>query len=236
MHKHFGWILTCMITAGLALTFAHNISSFVTIMSENSPVPRTHTFILDAGHGGVDGGATSCTGRLESGYNLEIAVRLNDFLQFLGHQTSMIRTSDISVYSEGATIAAKKRSDLKERVRIVNSTSNAILLSIHQNHFPDSRYSGAVVLYAPTQGSHTMALALQQALADTLNPGNKRQIKQADGVYIMQHIQCPGILIECGFLSNPYEEANLRNPAYQKKLISVIGCTVCTHLPAQEIT
>jgi len=236
VNKHMGWTLFCIITVVFALIIVQNINHFVTVMSEYNPFSRTHTFILDAGHGGIDGGATSCTGRLESGYNLQIAIRLNDFLQLLGYQTSMIRTTDISVYSEGTTIAAKKRSDLKERVRIVNSTSNAILLSIHQNHFPDSRYSGAVVLFAPTPGSDTLARTLQQAFVDSLNPGSKRQSKHAEGVYLLQHIQCPGILIECGFLSNPLEEANLRDPDYQKKLISVIGCTVCTHLPELEIT
>lgn len=234
MKKHIAWILLCLITVSLSLICTYIFSYAVTVMVESDPIPRTHTIVIDAGHGGIDGGATSCTGRLESGYNLEISLRLNDFLHLLGYHTAMIRTSDVSVYTDGSTIAAKKRSDLQERVRIVNSSPNTILISIHQNYFQDSRYSGAVVLFAPTDGSDILAKAVQEALVETLNPGSNRQIKKADNVYLMKHIQCPGILVECGFLSNHQEEARLRDPIYQKKLISVIGCTVSGHLSQQK--
>ena len=139
----------------------------------------------------------------------------------------MIRTTDTSVYTKGETIAQKKASDLKERVRIVNETGNALLLSIHQNNFPDSRYSGAQVFYAGTQGSEALAKKLQQNL---VNPGSNRKSKKSDGVYIMEHIDCTGVLIECGFLSNAAEEARLRSPEYQKKLCCVIAATVREYL------
>jgi N-acetylmuramoyl-L-alanine amidase len=122
----------------------------VTVMSESAPLTDRHCIIIDAGHGGVDGGATSCTGVLESQINLEIAIRLNDLLHLLGHDTKMIRTTDISVYTEGQTIAAKKVSDLKQRVKVINETANALVLSIHQNYFADSRYSGAQGHYTET--------------------------------------------------------------------------------------
>ena len=234
MRKHIAWVLFCMITVSMALIGTSIFSHLVTVMIENNPVPRTHTIVIDAGHGGIDGGATSCTGLLESRYNLEISLRLNDFLHLLGYRTTMIRTSDISVYTDGSTIAAQKRSDLQERVRIVNSSPNAILVSIHQNYFQDSRYSGAVVLYAPTDGSDILAKAVQGALVETLTPGSKRQAKMEDNVYLMKHIQCPGILVECGFLSHPEEEARLRDPSYQKKLIGVIGCTISGYLSHQK--
>ena len=192
-------------------------------MAENLPIERKHCFVIDPGHGGVDGGATSCTGKLESGINLEIALRLNDLLCFLGYETKMIRTADVSIYTKGETIAQKKVSDLKERVRIVNETQNGILLSIHQNHFSDSRYSGAQVFFAPTSKSEALAKLLQTTLASSLNPGNNRQIKKCSGVYLMEHIQCTGILIECGFLSNPAEAQKLRDPEYQKKLCAIIA-------------
>ena len=173
----------------------------------------------------MDGGATSCTGKLESAFNLEISLRLRDLMQFLGYQTKIIRTEDISVYTEGETIAAKKMSDLKERVRICNATHGAILLSIHQNTFPESRYSGAQVFYAATEGSEDLAKALQKNLIATLNPGSSRSARQAKGIYLTEHISCPGILIECGFLSNPEEEAKLRSEEYQKELCCVIAVT-----------
>ena len=114
----------------------------ITVIAEKLPGDRKHTIIIDAGHGGEDGGATSCTGRLESGFNLEIAQRLDDLLHLLGYRTKMIRTTDSSVYTHGSTIAEKKVSDLKQRVSIVNSTPGALLVSIHQNTLSDGRYSG----------------------------------------------------------------------------------------------
>lgn len=205
-------------------------SRAATVMAQSRPIERDHTIIIDAGHGGVDGGATSCTGKLESSFNLEIALRLNDLLRLLGYDTKMIRTTDISVYTKGETIAQKKISDLKERVRIVNETENALLLSIHQNNFSDSRYSGAQVFYADTEESEALARTMQAAFASALDPDNKRQIKPCSGVYLMEHIECPGLLIECGFLSNPEEEAKLRDPGYQQRLCCVIAGTVSSYL------
>lgn len=214
-----------MLTILVTLTLTALGSRAVTVISQNLPPRMEHCFIIDPGHGGVDGGATSCTGKLESAFNLEIGLRLRDLMQFLGYQTKIIRTEDISVYTEGETIAAKKMSDLKERVRICNETEGAILLSIHQNTFSDSRYSGAQVFYSASEGSEVLAKTLQKNLITTLKPGSSRNAKRAEGVYLMEHISCPGILIECGFLSNPQEEALLRSPEYQKQLCCVIAAT-----------
>lgn len=202
----------------------------VTVLSENSPIERKHCIIVDAGHGGVDGGASSCTGILESTYNLQISLRLNDLLHLLGYDTIMVRTADVSVYTKGETIAQKKVSDLKERVRIVNEAENGILISIHQNHFSDSRYSGAQVFYGSEQGSELLAKKMQRNLIDTLNPESHRECKKSEGIYIMEHISRPGILVECGFLSNPEEEAKLRSDNYQKKMCCVIAATLSQHL------
>ena len=198
-------------------------SKTVTTIAEKAPLFNRTCFIIDAGHGGVDGGATSCTGVLESTINLEIALRLDDLMHLLGMQTRMIRTTDVSVYTEGKSIAAKKVSDLKERCRIVNETENAVLISLHQNQYPESRYNGAQVFYSPNAISEKLGRQMQAALIQYLNPNSKRQSKKSDGVYLMQNIHCPGILIECGFLSNPTEEGKLRDPLYQKILCCVIA-------------
>ena len=210
----------------LLLGATHIGNDAVTAIAQKLPIEREHTIIIDAGHGGVDGGATSCTGALESHINLEIALRLEDLMRLLGYQTTMIRREDISVYTEGETIAQKKISDLKERVRIVNETENGILISIHQNTFSDNRYGGAQVFYATTNQSMELANHLQKSLVLTLNNGSNRQSKKADSVYLMNQIKKTGVLIECGFLSNPVEEAMLRSEEYQKKLCCVITSSV----------
>ena len=188
------------------------------------------TIAVDPGHGGEDGGAISCTGRSDSGYNLQIALRLNDLLQLLGYDTVMIRSTDTSVYTSGQTISQKKVSDLKQRVRIVDRTYNALLLSIHQNTFPEEKYSGAQVFYGKAAGSEELAKELQDALVAALNPGSSRKAKQGSGIYLLDKTNATGVLVECGFLSNRQEEAKLRSPDYQKKLCCVISATTARFL------
>ena len=194
----------------------------VTVIAENKFEKSRHQIIIDAGHGGVDGGAVSCTGILESGINLEIALRLQDLSHLLGYDTVMIRTTDTSIHTTGQTIAQKKISDLKERVRIINSVENGVLLSIHQNYYPDDRYSGAQVFHNGDEESAKLANILQGSFISALNPGSNRKTKKANGIYLMEHISCTGVLIECGFLSNYQEEMKLRSEEYQKQLCCVI--------------
>ena len=189
-----------------------------------------HTVVIDAGHGGVDGGAVSCTGIYESHINLEIAKRLEDLFHLLGIRTVMIRDTDKSVYTDGNTIAAKKVSDIKERLRIISTTPNAVLISIHQNNFRASRYSGTQVFYNHQPGSRELAEHLQTAFRIHINPNNKRQIKKASGVYLMEHTKCTAVLVECGFLSNPEEEIKLRDKSYQNNLCCVIAASVSKYL------
>ena len=202
----------------------------VTVISESIVPDRGACIILDAGHGGEDGGTTSFSGVTESGINLEIALRLNDLFHLLGYETKMIRTTDVSVHTEGNTIAARKRSDLNNRVRMIRETEDALLLSIHQNYYPDGRYSGAQVFYADTEGSQALAEALQTAFAASVNPGSRRKSKAADGIFLMEHIGCTGVLVECGFLSSPEEDVLLQSKDYQQKLCCVIASTVSVYL------
>ena len=189
MKKKARWIWGYAIILAATLTIAHWGSRAVTTLAETAPMKRSCTILIDAGHGGVDGGATSCTGVLESQFNLEIALRLDDLLHLLGYQTRMVRTTDISVYTKGETVAQKKISDLKERVRMTEEIPNTLLLSIHQNTFGDSRYSGAQVFYADTEGSQPLAKQLQSAFVKSLNPGSKREIKKGSGIYAISFIE-----------------------------------------------
>lgn len=205
-------------------------SDIATTLAEHIPMERDHIIVIDPGHGGEDGGATSISGKSESAYNLEISLGLRDLLHLLGFKTKMIRTADESVYTEGRTLAEKKVSDLKNRVHMVNNEENAILVSIHQNTFSDSRYYGAQVFYGPKGESQALAKSVQASFCQTINPGSNREIKKADGIYLMQHIDCTGVLIECGFLSNPQENTKLQQKEYQQKINCVIAATLSQFL------
>lgn len=191
---------------------------------------RTGPLVLDAGHGGEDGGAVSITGVPESRINLSIVLSLRDVLGLYGVDPILLREEDISLHTGDAnTLREKKRSDLKNRTAAIEAVEGGTLISIHQNTYPGSRYHGTHVFYAPTDGSQALADHVQNSIKTALQPDNERAVKQIpDTVYIMNHITCPGILIECGFLTNPAEEAMLRDPDYQRKLSAVIAAAWLT--------
>ena len=190
--------------------------------------------ILDAGHGGEDGGTSAPNGKPESAYNLEITLRLRDMLSLLGYPARMIRTEDVSVYTEGDTIARKKVSDLRNRVKAVNAVPNGILVSIHQNFYGDSRYRGAQVFYGGGEESKTLAALLQERLLLGLDPSNNRKIKRGEGIYLLDKTQGTRVLVECGFLSNPQEAAALADGAYQKRIAAVLAAALAEYLGIPE--
>lgn len=224
--KKYSLLCVCLILiAAVSAMILSRAGSVVAAIAEEPQQPKI--FVIDAGHGGEDGGTVSALGTHESGINLEIASRLNSLMHFLGLRTKMIRTADVSVYTEGTTIAQKKVSDIKHRVEIVEETPNAVLVSIHQNHFSESKYRGAQVFY--TAKGEELAKSLQQALCTYVDTNNHRECKLSRDVYLMEHVTCPAVLIECGFLSNPQEELLLRDAEYQKKLASAIACTLLSY-------
>ena len=214
----------------LLIVIAVCSSRVVTVYTQNIAENNRSCIVIDAGHGGEDGGAISVTGESESNINLQIALKTNDLMHLLGLKTVMIRTDDRSVYTQGTTLSQKKVSDLKERVRVISETNNPILISIHQNYFSNEKYSGLQVFYPNTTGSKSLASELQNNAKTALNKANNRTIKKTNGVYLMDHIDCTAVLVECGFLSNYQEEALLRNNSYQKKLAGLISVTVCNYL------
>lgn len=183
--------------------------------------------ILDAGHGGSDGGAVSANGTPESGINLAITLRLRDFFALMGRQTVLTRTDEASLADpDSATLRKEKVSDTKNRVALINSVTNGRLISIHQNTLPGHPgVHGAQVFYGALSGSDACAVSVQQALNEAVNVGNEKNAKPiGSDIYIMAHAQCPAILVECGFLSNSVETTWLLTPEYQTKLAAAIGC------------
>ena len=210
-------ILFCSLFASQSVTVL--AGAFEDIESPGLPV-----IVLDPGHGGEDGGAVSANGVRESGLNLEISLRTRDLLRFLGIPVVMTRETDLSIHSpEAVTVSEKKISDLKNRVALVSGTENPILVSIHQNMFAESKYYGTQLFYADSDPSRQLAEELQALFAAELDPSNHRRAKPCENVYLLSRISCPGVLVECGFLSNPKEEALLQSAEYQKKVAAVLA-------------
>lgn len=180
--------------------------------------------IIDAGHGGEDGGAEASDGTVEKDINLSIAKILRDMLLQGGFEVEMIRDEDVSVGDNSLqTVRERKRSDLEKRVELYNSDENNIVLSIHQNNFSQSQYSGTQIFYSDNTESQELSEYIRQAIVGLVQPDNERQCKPADdSIYVLRNAKVPAIIIECGFLSNPQELEKLKDYEYQKELAFAI--------------
>lgn len=202
------------------------------VLWRGSAVPAFHvrdeapvTVVIDPGHGGEDGGAVSPDGVAESRINLAVSLRVNDLLRFAGRRTRLTRSEDVTICDEGLdTMRQRKTSDLKNRVKLVEETENAVLLSIHQNSLPSSPVThGAQVFWNRQEGAEALAGSIQETLNAAVNAGNDKRSRQIpESIYLMKNITAPGVLVECGFLSNGPETNRLQDPAYQLRLAAAV--------------
>ena len=190
--------------------------------------------IIDAGHGGEDGGAVGGDGTLESEINLAIALRLDQLLGLCGISAVLTRDSAELIYPDTAvTIREKKRADQEYRVSLVNRTEGAILLSIHQNKYSSPGPRGAQVFYGKVDGSEELAKVVQDKLT-TLCGDHRKAAPISPEIYLMREVHCPAVLVECGFLSNPEELALLNAEAYRTKLALAISAACISHYDELE--
>lgn len=212
---------------------------FLFVAKQNNPhipswepirIPE-YTLIIDPGHGGEDGGAVSISGAVESHINLAISLRLRALLDFWGVRSLMLRETDCSLHDSNAnTLRQKKVSDLHNRAAQIESIENAVLISVHQNSFTSHKYHGAQVFFTSNPDSVPLAYAVQTAIQKTIDPENTRiPTLIPSTVYLMNHVTCPAILVECGFLSNPKEDQLLQTAEYQTKLAAVLASSFLTY-------
>lgn len=193
--------------------------------------------VLDAGHGGEDGGAVGGDGLLEKTVNLKVAKALEDMFKLAGIPVVMTRTEDIMLNDPDAAIAGKRKmTDLRSRLKIAQNTPEGILVSIHMNSFSQAKYRGLQVYYSKNnEDSAALARTVQDGVRIHLQPDNQREIKPADSsIYLLDHCERPAVLIECGFLSNPDECALLGQEEYLGELSTVLFASICDYLAAGE--
>ena len=179
------------------------------------------TLVLDAGHGGIDGGAISDSGLKESDINLQIALKTEALVRFLGINTVMTRETDTD---NSDNKAYSEHDNLVQRVKLANSTENAVLISIHQNKFPSAVVSGAEVMYSENDDSKALGLITQDNLVTLLDSSNRRVARPAPKELLLtSSVECPTILVECGFMSNPQEVQKLASNDYQLKLAAILA-------------
>ncbi len=187
------------------------------------------TVIIDAGHGGEDGGAVGIDGTCEKNINLSIAQKLFDTLSASGINCIMTRTEDTLLYDRNQNYEGRKKLlDMQARLAIVQKYDNVIFVSIHQNSFPSAKYSGFQAYFSPNDPrSQTLAKAIEDQIREHLQPSNKRASKPSDGkIYLLDKITCPAVLLECGFISNAEECALLNSEEYQTRLAQTISDSI----------
>ena len=182
--------------------------------------------VIDPGHGGSDPGKVGASDVKEKDVNLAIALKLRDSLEERGVKVVLTRENDACLATPGAT--NKKTSDMNNRVEIINSSQADILISIHQNSYTDASVKGAQVFYHGTsEESRRLAETLQSALISGVDPDNNRAAKEGNDYFILRKSTCPGVIVECGFLSCPEETAKLVDEEYQEKIAETIAESVC---------
>lgn len=183
------------------------------------------TVVIDAGHGGFDGGAVSSYGHLEKDINLSISLKLDGILRLLGFKTVMTRTED-------SALASTKKDDMYARLEIVNKTYDSVFVSIHQNHFSQPQYFGAQMFYGSKceDESKRLASILKENFKQNINPNNTRDIKKApSSLFLFKKAERPCVLVECGFLSNENEARLLSQDEYQLKIAFAIAQSICEY-------
>lgn len=229
--------LYLLILAAVLISFCILMfSAFSNIAAHTSSaaVEDSLTVIVDAGHGGEDGGA-QVGDVTEKDINLAVANKLSDILRLCGCRVVEIRDEDISVYDDEAeTLREKKVSDLKHRVQIVNESENNLLVSIHQNKFNNSTYSGTQVFYSTNNdNSRVLAEAIRQSVVSFLQNDNTRELKPSGSdIYLLDQAKVPSVIVECGFLSNDAERAKLLDDGYQSEMAYAIAMGVLAYMNA----
>ena len=222
----FVFISVCIML--VSLSFKNEAQNYEnTFISEKSDL----VIVIDAGHGGEDGGAVSDTGIVEKDINLDIALKLHSLMQLSDFESVLIRDCDRLMYEPGQE-KHKKASDITNRINKTKSFENNIFISIHQNKFPIKKYSGLQVYYSNNdKNSEILGKIIQSNVKTFLQNDNNRQIKKADkNIRIVDSIKTPAVLVECGFLSNDREAELLNSDQYRSKIAYLLYCSIIQYL------
>lgn len=207
----------------VALVLTVSLTS-VALKEEAEPtfyLPVTNKVIaIDAGHGGIDPGATGKLKKTENEINLAIALKLRKLIEQNGGIVILTREDRGGLYTEKTpTVREKKNEDLRNRKLLVNKSEPDIFISIHLNSFPEKQYYGAQTFYKKgCTKSENLANIVQESLRNSLDKENKRQPQPRDTLYLIREVEKPSVLIECGFLSNANEEKLLNKSKYQEQI------------------
>lgn len=228
--KYFTVVFLALVLLASFLTTDQSVRVMKNVfLPEETGEEKQLVVVIDPGHGGRDPGKVGVNKALEKDINLSIAKRLKDLLELNDIKVIMTREEDIGLYS--GTEASKKTADLSKRVEIIHNSNADLAISIHQNSFTSPEIKGAQVFYhTKSEQGKQLALIVQEQLKTTMADGNHRKAKSNNDYFMLRKTQCPFIIVECGYLSNPREAALLLEEDYQEKLAWAIHLGVIQYI------
>ncbi len=208
-------ILLCFLILSISICRADDATETENVFALNC---ADKVILVDAGHGGFDGGASG-NGVIEKDVNLEVALKLREYIEQNGGVCILTRDKDESTAKKDEKGKKAKKTDLEERKKLADLSEADIFISIHMNEFQNPKYSGAQVFYGDCDGSKELGEYIQMSLKNIIDKDNNRVAKKTDGkVFVLTNTKIPSVIVECGFLSNPYEAKQLKTTEYQQKL------------------
>ncbi len=219
--------LSLVISSAIVMERIDSIKTFA--VSNNLIMP---VIIIDAGHGNFDGGAVANDGTVEKDINLKVAKSLSSICNLNGLITEMVRDEDSSLEDEEDTsIRERKNSDLRNRRKLMTKYENTLYISIHMNKFSDKSVRGAQVFYSPEfENAKLLAKHIQDAVKYVQEDNNRVIKKGTKDAYLLYNAECPAVIVECGFLSNPTDLENLKNDDYLQKMAFSIYIGIINYL------
>ena len=225
-------VTVLLVAAACALHLVFDFSGLADMITQGEAEIRPH-IVLDAGHGGRDGGASGPGGVCEKDLTFAVTEDLADFLRITGYDVALTRTQDVMMSDGGE--GTRKMQDMRYRLQVARAAEDPVFVSIHMNRNPVESCRGTQIYYSGNHpDSRALANTMRETVVQEIQPENHRQVKEAgSSIYLLDRLECPAVLVECGFLSNPEEAEKLCDPAYQCDLAFVL-CRAISSFSARQ--
>lgn len=223
-----------LVLLGIVTLISWQAGTLVAVQSQGAKANREQpVVVIDAGHGGNDPGKVGIDGQLEKDINLKIAKRLKAYLEASDVKVVLTRDRDVGLHGSGGSY--KKMADMRKRCDIIKEAAPDLVVSIHQNSYHEEYVSGGQVFYYKnSQKGKLLAELLQKRFDYVIGDANRRMAKSNDNYYLLLHMKEPIVIVECGFLSNQKEAAQLEQEDYQDKLAWTIHMGIMEYLNTVE--